>query len=119
MSSIAYHGRYLIMGFASDKTRVDEPVVVPRKLSAGNFRLCGVLLSYAPSEIIPLMKKGMGWNFCPNELGEKITREIVELVRKGSVKPVVGKLIEFDQIPGEIQAMSDRKTVGRTIAKLY
>ncbi len=119
MSAIAYHGRYLIMGFASDKTRADQPLIVPRKVSAGNFRLCGVLLAYAPSEIIPVMKKGMGWNFCPNELGAKITREVVELVRKGSVKPVIGKLIEFDEIPSEIQALFDRKTVGRTIAKLY
>ena len=30
MSCIAYHGRYLMMGFASDKTRADQPLVVPR-----------------------------------------------------------------------------------------
>jgi NADPH:quinone reductase-like Zn-dependent oxidoreductase len=78
-----------------------------------------VLLAYAPSEVIPIMKKGMGWNFCPNELGAKATREIVELVRNGSVRPVIGKLIDFEDIPREIQALFDRKTVGRTIAKLY
>ena len=93
--------------------------MVTREVYAGNFRLYTVLLAYTPTEVIPLMKKGMGWNFCPSELGAKITREVVELVRKGSVKPVIGKLIEFDEIPGEIQAMFDRKTVGRTIAKLY
>ncbi len=119
MSCIAYHGRYLMMGFASDKTRADQPLVVPRMVSAGNFRLCGVLLAYAPTEVIPIMKKGMGWNFCPNELGVKITSAVVEGVRKGSLRAVIGKLIEFDEIPGEIQAMFDRKTVGRTIVKLY
>ena len=119
MNCIAYNGRYLMMGFASDKTRADQPLVVPRKVSAGNFRLCGVLLAYAPSEIIPVMKAGMGWNFCPNELGAKIMSEVVEWARKGSVKAVIGKVADFDAIPGEIQALFDRKTVGRTIVRLW
>ena len=58
--------------FASNKTRADEPFVVPRRLLAGNLRLCGVLLSYAPEEAIPAMKQGMGWNFCPTALGASI-----------------------------------------------
>ena len=45
---IAYNGRYLMMGFASDKKYVDEKLIVPRAVAAGNFKLCGVLLSYAP-----------------------------------------------------------------------
>ena len=35
------------------------------------------------------------------------------------MKPVIGKLIDFEEIPAEIQAMFDRKTVGRTSARLY
>ena len=31
MKCIAYNGRYLMMGFASDKTRVDEKLIVPRR----------------------------------------------------------------------------------------
>jgi NADPH2:quinone reductase len=119
MNCIAYNGRYLMMGFASDKSRADQPLVVPRKVSAGNFRLCGVLLAYAPSEIIPVMKTGMGWNFCPNELGAKIMSEVVELVREGKVHAVTGKVVGFDEIPAEIQALFDRKTLGRTIVKLW
>jgi len=119
MRCTAYNGRYLMMGFASDKRRVDEPFIVPRRVAAGNFRLCGVLLAYAPEAAIPVMKKGMGWNFPPSELGAKITREIVELVRKGTLKPVIGKVADFEDIPAEIQALYDRKTVGRTIVRLY
>lgn len=118
MACIAYHGRYLMMGFASDKTRADEPLIVPRRLSTGNFRLCGVLLAYAPADVIPSMKKGMGWNFCPNELGERITREVVEWVRMGDLSPLVGKVVDFEAIPEEIQALFDRKTTGRTIVLL-
>src|SRR5262249_45462788 len=60
---LAYNGRYLMMGFASDKKYVDEKLIVPRQISAGNFKLCGVLLSYAPPAVVQMMKKAMGWNF--------------------------------------------------------
>ena len=43
----AYNGRYLMMGFASNKVVADEPFVVPRRLALGNLKLCGVLLAYA------------------------------------------------------------------------
>ena len=43
----AYNGRYVMMGVASDKTKVDEPFVVPRQVIAANIKLCGVLLAYA------------------------------------------------------------------------
>lgn len=114
----AYDGRYLMMGFASDKTKVDQPLVVPRKVAAGNLHLCGVLLAYAPDAIAPAMKKGMGWNFCSPALGAEITRQVVELVRQGAVRPVVGRTVGFEDIPAELQALFDRQTTGRTVALL-
>ncbi len=110
------------------------PKMTGRMLNDGlgkiNFWLMfiGMNLTFAPMHWLGLdgmprriytYDEGMGWNFCPNELGAKATREIVELVRNGSVRPVIGKLIDFEDIPREIQALFDRKTVGRTITKLY
>jgi NADPH2:quinone reductase len=46
MRCIAYNGRYLMMGFASNKTVADEPFIVPRRVALGNLKLCGVLLAY-------------------------------------------------------------------------
>ena len=119
MNCIAYNGRYLMMGFASDKTRVDEKWIVPRRVSLGNFKLCGVLLAYAPDGMAQMLKKSMGWNFAPDALGERITREIVERVLAKEIKPVVGQLVEFEALPAAIDAMANRQTVGRTIVKLY
>ena len=45
-------------------------------------------------------------------------REIVDLVLAGKVRPVVGNVIGFDQIPAAIEAMANRETVGRTVAVL-
>ena len=114
----AYDGRYLMMGFASDKSKVDEAFVVPRKVMGGNFKLCGVLLAYAPEPAIPLMKKGLGWNFCPNTLGAKIMAEIVEGVREGELRPVIGQTIGFDALPEGMHALFERKTLGRVLARL-
>jgi NADPH:quinone reductase len=119
MKCIAYNGRYLMMGFASDKTRADEKWIVPRQLSLGNFKLCGVLLAYAPDGMAQMLKKSMGWNLAPDALGERITRVIVDLVLAKQVKPVIGRVVEFEELPAAIDEMARRQTVGRTIVKLY
>jgi NADPH2:quinone reductase len=119
MKCIAYNGRYLMMGFASDKRFADEKLIVPRRISAGNFKLCGVLLAYADATTSAMMKQAMGWNFASNALGEEITARIIELVEQGKVKPVIGEIVEFEDIPEAITRMRDRETVGRTIVKLY
>ena len=119
MNCIAYNGRYLMMGFASDKSFADEKFIVPRRVSAGNFRLCGVLLAYADPQTSGMMKQAMGWNFVSDSLGEIITQGIIELVAKGHVKAVIGETVEFEEIPAAITRMRDRQTVGRTIVKLF
>jgi len=119
MGCLAYNGRYLMMGFASDKTVADEKLIVPRRIAAGNFKLCGVLLAYVPEPMGKMLKKGMGWNFVSDQLGAKIMRQVVELVLAKKVRPVVGKVVAFEEIPRAIEAMASRQTVGRTIAKLY
>ena len=113
-----YNGRYLMMGFASNKVVADEPFIVPRRIALGNLKLCGVLLAYQTPEMSEMLKTAMGWNFAPAALGEQIMREIVDLVLAGKVEPVVGRTISFDDIPAEIEAMANRETVGRTIVLL-
>ena len=63
MKCTAYNGRYLMMGFASNKDVADEPFIVPRRVALGNFKLCGVLLAYAEPDMADLVKTAMGWNF--------------------------------------------------------
>jgi NADPH:quinone reductase len=114
----AYNGRYLSMGFASNKAVVDEPFVVPRRLAMGNIKLCGVLLAYATEEIATLVKTTMGWNFASGDLGARIMQEIIDLVDSGSVHAVVGAVVDFDDIPAAITAMANRETIGRTVVLL-
>jgi NADPH:quinone reductase len=119
MHCTAYNGRYLMMGFASDKTKADEPYIVPRRVALGNFKLCGVLLSYQQEEMRGVVKQAMGWNVLPRSLGEQIMHEVVTRVLSGKVRPVIGRVIEFEEIPAAIEAMANRETTGRIIVNLY
>ena len=110
-----HDGRYLMMGFASDKTKVDEPFIVPRRVATGNFKLCGVLLSYAAPEMAAMMKQAVGFNFATRDLGQKINDSIIELVREQAIRPVIGQVLPFEEIPAAITAMANRETIGRVI----
>jgi NADPH2:quinone reductase len=112
----AYDGRYLMMGFASNKEVADEPFVVPRRLALGNLKLCGVLLAYQDDATRELVKTAMGWNFPPAEHGARIMQEIVDRVRAGRIRAVVGSVVGFEEIPAAIEALAGRETTGRVIA---
>ena len=114
----AYNGRYLMMGFASNKRVADEAFVVPRQVALANIKLCGVLLAYATDEMADLVKTAMGWNFASGALGAQIMGDIVDLVVQKRVRAVIGDVVGFGDIPAAITAMSERRTTGRTIALL-
>ncbi len=115
MKCTKYNGRYLMMGFASNKEVADEKFLVPRRIALGNFKLCGVLLAYQPPDALEFVKAAMGWNFAPATLGERIMSDIVALVLADKIKPVIGEVVDFDDVPAAITAMANRETVGRTV----
>jgi NADPH2:quinone reductase len=111
----AYNGRYLMMGFASNKQVADEAFVVPRQIALANIKLCGVLFAYATDDMAQLVKTAMGWNFASGRLGEQIMREVVDLYERNEIRAVVGDVVAFEDIPAAITAMAERKTTGRTV----
>jgi len=118
MNCLAYNGRYLMMGFASDKAVLDEPFLVPRRLSTGNFSLCGVLLAYASPDMIPMMKAAIGANFVSSELGAHLHADVLERLRAGRVRAVVGDVVAFEDLPAAMTAMAERRTTGRTVVAI-
>jgi NADPH:quinone reductase len=115
LKSLAYNGRYLMMGFASNKVVADEPFIVPRSIALSNARLCGVMLNYQSDEMVGFLKGAMGWNVAPSSLGAHIQDEILDRYLAGRVKAVVGEVVPFEELPRAIDAMANRGTVGRTI----
>jgi len=119
MKAIAYNGRYLMMGFASDKSHVDEKLVVPRAVAAGNFSMCGAMLAYVPDADSAELKRMIGFNFVPASRGRQFMSNINDLVLNGSVKPIVERVVEFEELPAALAALANRETTGRTIVKLW
>lgn len=118
LGATAYNGRYLMMGFASDKSVADEPFIVPRRVATGNLKLCGVILAYQDDAMVPLIKEGLGYNFPPASLGREIHDRIIDLVLAGAVRPTVGAVVPFEEIPTALTALANRETVGRVVAML-
>ena len=119
LACTAYNGRYLMMGFASDKTVADEKFLVPAPDRGSQREALRRDARLRAATMATLVKTGMGWNFVSAELGEQIMRDVVELVLQKKVRPVVGQVVAFEDVPAAIQAMADRHTVGRTIVRLY
>jgi NADPH:quinone reductase len=118
LKSLAYNGRYVMMGFASNKVVADEPFIVPRTFMLSNARLCGVMLSYQSADMVGFLKGAMGWNVVPSEVGARIQSEVLDRYRDGRVKAVIGEVVPFDELPRAIDALADRRTVGRVIVTL-
>ena len=49
---------------------------------------------------------------------EKLMREIIALVLEKKVKPVIGQVVDFADVPAALEALANRQTVGRTIVML-
>jgi NADPH2:quinone reductase len=118
LKSLSYNGRYVMMGFASNKVVADEPFIVPRTFMLTNARLCGVMLSYQSADMVGFLKGAMGWNVVPSEVGAQIQAEILERYRAGRVNAVIGEVVPFEELPRAIDAMADRRTVGRIIVTI-
>lgn len=118
IKSTAYNGRFLMMGFASNKEVADEGFIVPRQVAFANIKLCGVMLHYAGEDMVAMAKTAMGWNVSPTSLGTEVMAEIVDLVRKEEVRAVVGKVVDFEELPTLIKSMADRQTVGRLVVTI-
>jgi len=107
------------MGLASEKSVADEKFLVPRTIAAGNLRLCGAMLGYVGEDAAKAMKRGPGRNFVPEASGQRFMREINDLVLEKRIKPVIGNVVDFKELPGSIAALASRKTTGRTIERLW
>ena len=110
---MAFNGRHLLVGFASGIEAEDEGIV-PRPVLFGNFSLSGVCLAYVDDPAA--LKRSSGYNFPSHAEGERVHAHILDLLRDGDLRPVVGRAFAFDELRGALQSMADRQTVGRNVA---
>jgi NADPH2:quinone reductase len=113
---MAFHGRLLSLGFASGIEAEDEATFTPRPLLFGNFALVGVCWAYMDDPLA--VRRQAGWNFPSHEDGEGWHREILALLRRGAIRPVIGQRAKFGELPATFDAVIRRETIGRTVIEL-
>jgi NADPH:quinone reductase len=112
---MAFNGRHVLAGFASGIEQEDEGLV-PRPVLFGNFSLVGVCHAYVDDAIA--FKRATGFNFPAHRDGEQLHVELLDLLDQGRIRPIVGQTVAFAQLPGALEAMERRDTIGRTVVLL-
>jgi NADPH2:quinone reductase len=114
-SCMAFGGRHVLAGFASGIEAEDEGMV-PRPILFGNFSLVGVCLAYVDDPLA--VKQAVGSNFMSRADAEALHATILDLIATGSVRPIVGLDVPFEELPAALDAMERRQTVGRIVVRV-
>lgn len=112
---VAYGGRYVMVGFSSGGG-ADAPRIAPRPVMMGSFSLVGVVLAYHSSP--RALKRATGFNLVPRAVGEAVHADLLAKLDAGAVRPVVGAVRPFAELPDALEAMERRETTGRVVLTL-
>ncbi len=111
---MAFNGRHLIIGFASGIAEEERPLSVQPSIY-GNFDLVGVCFAFVDS---PRTTRPFGMNFLTTGQGVDIWNRILHLTRAGTIRPVIGREIDFAEVPAALEALERRETTGRTVVRM-
>jgi NADPH:quinone reductase-like Zn-dependent oxidoreductase len=109
-TAMAHGGRLVMAGFSGGIEAEDEPALTPRSILFGNFSLGGVMLAYHDGGA----KLG-AVNLLPRALGEAIQAELVQRLEAGRIRPIVGRIASWRELPAELERLEARATIGRSV----
>lgn len=109
-AAMARGGRLVLAGFSGGIEAEDQPGLTPREIVFGNFSLGGVMLAYHDGPT-----KHGGTNLLPRTLGESIQGELVRWLEAGRIRPVVGRVASWRELPAELERLEARATIGRSV----
>ena len=109
--AMAFNGRHLIIGFASGIEEEERPLPIQPSIY-GNFDLVGICFAYVDS---PRPARPFGMNFVSTAQGIDIWNRILHFTRAGTIRPVIGRQIEFVEVPTGLEDLERRVTTGRTV----
>jgi NADPH2:quinone reductase len=111
--TMAFNGRHLIVGYASGIAQEERAVSLQPSIY-GNFDLVGICFAFVDD---PRPTHSLGMNFLTRADGIRIWGTIVQMTKRGQIRPVVGREIEFDDVPWTLEAIERRETMGRTVVR--
>ena len=104
--------RRCIVGNSWSDIEVEEHPVSLQPSIYGNVDRVGVCFAFVDS---PRTTRLFGMNFMSTTDGVRIWRNVLQMARQGRIRAVVGKEIEFDNVPRALEAIERRETTGRTV----
>lgn len=107
------HGRHLMAGFAQDIALEDGDYLSPRPIAYGNFDVCGVCLVYVTDPLA--VRRTLGFNWPARSEGLDAHTAILEMLRKGEIRTVVGAEVGWAELPDALERMQARQTTGRLV----
>jgi NADPH:quinone reductase len=108
---MAHGGRLVMAGFSGDIAAEDAPLpLTPRALLFGNFALGGVMLAYHGDG-----PKLGGVNLLPRAVGDAVQARLVRWLDEGRIRPIVGRVAPWRELPAELARLESRATMGRTV----
>jgi NADPH2:quinone reductase len=109
-------GRILMIGFASGIEAEDEAIVTPRSLLFGSLSLVGVMLAYSSGDAG--LNPAPGVHLTPRDIGEGVQSSLESLLVAGKIRPVIGRVVDFGELPEALETLENRETIGRTILRI-
>lgn len=108
----ALGARYLAVGYNDDPESgmTGRPL---RRLSMANATAMGVLLAYLDT---PRSFRQLGINAFPPQTGARVHRELLQLFAEGTVRPLVGAVVDWQGVPARLSDHAARRTSGRSVA---
>jgi NADPH2:quinone reductase len=110
---MGFNGRHLVAGFSEVIQLEDGNYITPRAMAYGNFSLCGVCLVYVNDPVGT--RRTLGFNWPSRAEGQAAHARILELLRTEQIRTVIGRRLDFDEIPEALEAMEGRETMGRLV----
>ena len=99
-TALAPEGRHVLCGHAGGIRPID-----PRSFYMQNYTLVGATMgAYPPAE--------------GRAIEEDAHRAILTLLDAGRFRPVVGRVIDFDEVPKALTDLAERRSMGRIIVRL-
>lgn len=104
--------RYLAVGFNDDPQSgmTGRPL---RRVSMSNLTVMGVLLAYLDT---PRAFRQLGIHAFPPCTGVRVHQQLLQLLAEGTVHPVVGAVVTWDQVASQLADHAARRTTGRSVA---
>ncbi len=113
---LALYGRLMMIGFAGGIEAEDRPMPTPRPIMFGSISLMGVMLAYTDDRAAENPFPGI--HIQPRSVGERVQHALEGLLAAGRIRPYIGQVVGFEELPAALDQMDQRLTMGRTVVRV-